>query len=381
MNPVVYEALPTKRVYSDYSALSAIEAELDRTARSRAFILSSASLAGAVGPVAAIATSLGERCAAVGTALSRHTPLQSVVDMAAFAREQQADLLVSIGGGSVIDGTKAVKAALGADLHRTSDFEKYSLGRAGSIALPEGGPPILAVPTTLSAAEFTSTAGYTDPQSGLKEGVRGRHLAARSVVLDPELALKTPISLWLSSGCRSIDHAVEGLFSPRIAPALQNQAATGLALLAKGLRAAHRRPDNRVARRKCQQAVWLISDCCIHLTMGASHGLGYLLGTIAKVDHGMTSAVLLPEVTSWNAETFPERAKVVADALGSETAADGLRQLFADIGMPNGIGALGADQSVIERIVNLAPTHPVVAANPRPFANDAEFRALLERAW
>jgi len=381
MTSLVYEALPTERIFPDCEAHIAIKEELVRCSASRALILSSASIAASGGPVSVVEMSLGKRCVGVGTSLSRHTPIDAVIEMADLARSTDADLLVAIGGGSVIDGAKAVKAALSEGLKNAQSFRNYSVRDEETPRLTPGGPPILAIPTTLSAAEFTSIAGYTDAETGLKDGVRAPHLAATAIALDPDMALHTPISLWLASGCRSIDHAVEGIFSARISPALSRQALAGLRMLAEGLRAARQDPESRDARRDCQQAVWLISDCCIHLTMGASHGLGYLLGTVAQVDHGTTSAVLLPTVVDWNAEAFPEQAQMVADALDSETASGGLRALFSDLSMPCSISNLTSKREIIDEISRLATHHPVVAANARPFANEAEIRSLLDSAW
>ncbi|MBI1394318.1 MAG: iron-containing alcohol dehydrogenase [Alphaproteobacteria bacterium] len=381
MTLVCYRALPRERVYPDTPALEAVLAERDLAGGSRVLILSSATLAQPDGPVRKLEASLGEACAGVGTMLSEHTPLAAVLDARRLIEETSAELIVAIGGGSVIDGSKAVKAAIAANLYTFEDFARHSLATASPMPLPEGGPILMAIPTTLSAAEFTATAGYTNPLSGLKEGLRAPHLAPLSVALDPDLALATPLPLWTSSGMRAIDHAVETIFSPRVWPALQRQAATGLNMLARALRAAVDRPDDRFARRDGQQAVWLISDGPAQLTMGASHGLGYLLGTLGGVPHGLTSCVLLPETIRWNTQTCPQPAALVAEALGEKSAHDGIVSLLEDLGLPHRIGTLNVDKAILDSIAKHALTHPVVLANPRPFADREAVRALLERAW
>jgi maleylacetate reductase len=381
MTTPIFSQVPRDRVYPDSNVLWAIEAELDRRKVRRALILSSASLAGPGGPVRAIAEAIGPRCVGVGTMLREHTPLHGVIEAADVARAQGADALVAIGGGSVIDGTKVVKAALAANLTALEDFTQYSAVNVRALPAPEGGPPIIAVPTTLSAAEFTATGGYTNPLSGLKEGLRAPHLTPATVILDPDLACHTPLRLWNSSGLRSIDHAVETVFATGAWPALIAQAATGLTMLARALRDRSRHPDDRNFVRMAQQAVWLISDGPGQVPMGASHGLGYLLGSLGNVPHGMTSCVLLPAVIAWNTENFPIAGALVANALGADDAADGARALIVDLGLPTQIRDLGVAKGLLDDIASIALMHPVVRTNPRPFADGQAVRALLETAW
>ena len=376
-----FNQLPRERVYPAVATLAAIEAETALRSVTRLYILSSATLAKPGGPVEAIARQLGTVCAGIGTALSEHTPLHAVIETAARLRAAEVDMIVAIGGGSVIDGAKAVKAAIAGGLDTVEAFAPFSAVNAAPAPVPTGGPTLIAVPTTLSAAEFSGTAGYTNPLSGLKEGLRAPHLAPAAVILDPDLALHTPLRLWTSSGVRAVDHAVETIFSPHAWTSLRAKAATGLAMLAEALRAAHADPADPSARSNAQQAVWLIGDCSAQLTMGASHGLGYLLGSIGHVPHGLTSCILLPTVVAWNTPMFPQAAQQVASALASDNAVDGLRSLIAALDLPTRISDCVADKNVLDAIAAYALNHPVVRVNPRPFADDAEVRALLERAW
>lgn len=378
----IYQSSALSFVYPDAGLVNAVSIETERRGSRRVFVIASSTLAANPrGPVAELVQSLGSSCVGVARDLGQHTPLSAVVATAAQVRASEADLLVAIGGGSVIDGAKATKAALAAGIDDTRKFAAYSLANPDRNEIPSIALPLIAAPTTLSAAEFTATAGYTDPTSGLKEGVAAGHLLPDAIALCPDLALATPIDLWLTSGCRSIDHAVEGLFSRQAWPALKWQAVAGLRELAIAMRAAYADPNDRDARKNAQHAVWLISDCCRLLPMGASHGLGYLLGTLGNVAHGATSAVLLPAVAEWNAQVDADTDQLIADAVGGESASDALSRLFADIGMPSTIRSLGVEHELLEGIARRAKHHPTVRSNPRPLADEAQTLELLERAW
>jgi maleylacetate reductase len=377
----VFNHMPRERIWIDARAIKAVGAELGRRGAARAMILVSATLnqPGAAG--ARLATSLGDRVVGVYDGLSEHTPLARVLEAAALATAAKADIIIAVGGGSVIDGAKVVKAACNAGLLSAEDFARHSMANPDARPLPGGGLALIAVPTTLSAAEFTCRAGYTNPLSGLKEGVHHPDLAPGSVVLDPELGLHTPVRLWTSSGIRAVDHAVEGIFSPQSWLGLRQQAAGGLSLLAQGLKESFADPASVPARSRCHQGVWQISDTCEQVRMGASHGLGYLLGTMGGVPHGMTSCVLLPSVAAFNAPACPEADALVAETLGAATAAEGLTALIGGLGLPTRIRELGIEKSVLDRIADYAPKHPVVRNNPRPLTDAASVRALLETAW
>src|SRR5258708_3636426 len=122
---------------------------------------------------------------AASSGITEHAPASRVKELTTLLREHHADGAVSVGGGSPIDATKAA-------LHHLDGGETAQI----------------AVPTTLSAAEFTPTAGITDDATRRKGGLAGPKLAPRSFILDPEITVHTPERLWLSTGIRDLDHAV-----------------------------------------------------------------------------------------------------------------------------------------------------------------------------
>ena len=139
---------------------------------------------------------------------------------------------------------------------------------------------MIAIPTTLSAAEFSPHAGITDPARKVKEGFQHPLSVPKSVILDPEATRETPIELLLSTGMRAVDHAVEGLCARRAAPLAEATCLRAMQMLATALPAIRRDPTNMPARLDAQLGMWLSRFVTMSgIPYGASHGLGYLLAS------------------------------------------------------------------------------------------------------
>ena len=175
-----------------------------------------------------------------------------------LAREAKADLLVAVGGGSAIDATKVMLIALWQNATTIEDLDLYRAGRPKEGAAPPSEaikPPadairMIAVPTTLSAAEFNAFAGISDPRQGIKESFGHRLIVPRVIVLDPAATLATPMDLMLSTGLKAVDHAVERLCSQQANPFALGTATEALKLLARALPAHKAQPDDMETRHE-----------------------------------------------------------------------------------------------------------------------------------
>ena len=317
-----------------------------------------------------------------------HTPRRAVIAAAAAAREAGADLLVTIGGGSVTDGGKAVQLCLANDIRTPEALDGFRpvSGPGGILGPPPCKPPSvrqITVPTTLSAGEFSAIAGVTDERRRVKELFRHPLIIPRAVVLDPAITLHTPEWLWLSTGIRAVDHCVEGICSGEANPYADAQALHGLALLTRGLPRVKADPGDLAARLDCQIGAWLsMGPLAGGVPMGASHGIGYVLGALFDVPHGYTSCVMLPAVMRWNKPANAERQALVAAAMGhaGEDAGGVLDAFIAGLGMPRSLGAVKIAPESFERIAEGAMDTPWVPRNPRPIDGPAQIREILDLA-
>ena len=317
-----------------------------------------------------------------------HTPRRAVIEAAAAAREAGIHLIATIGGGSVTDGAKAVQLCLANDIRSPEAFDGYRpvKGPDGALGPPPCTPPSvrqITVPTTLSAGEFSAIAGVTDEQRRVKELFRHPQIIPRIVVLDPAVTVHTPQWLWLSTGIRAVDHCVEGICSGEANPFADAQALHGLALLARGLPRVKADPADLQARLDCQIGSWLsMGPLASGVPMGASHGIGYILGAAFDIPHGHTSCIMLPAVMRWNKPVNAERQALVAAAMGhpGEDAADMLDAFIAGLGMPRSLGAVRIGPESFPHIAEGAMGTPWVPRNPRPIGGPAQVREILELA-
>src|SRR5207237_2700624 len=199
----------------------------------------------------------------------------------------------------------------------------------------------ITVPTTLSAGEFSAISGITDERRKIKELFRHPLIIPRAVMLDPAVTRHTPMWLWLSTGIRAVDHCVEGICSKEASPYGDASALHGLALLARGLPRVKADPNDIDARLDCQLGSWLsMAPLVAGVPMGASHGIGYVLGAVFDIPHGHTSCIMLPSVMRWNKSANAERQALVAGARGrpGTAAGDVLDAFIRGLGMPRSLG-------------------------------------------
>jgi maleylacetate reductase len=265
-------------------AEKAVMAEADRYGAKRVFVVSTRSLGQLEnGPLQRIVAELGPLHVGTYTKIRAHSPREDVIAAAASARSADADLLVAVGGGSVIDAVKAVQMCLWLGLERAEDMEPFHGGAdvaiRRKIAPPDHPIRMVTVSTTLSASEFTSTAGVTDTRTNSKQSFTHRLLVPCTVVLDPAATLPTPPGLLFSTAVRSVDHAIESYCSPLANPATEALSLQGLRLLAQALPKIKADPSDLKPRMEAQFGMWQsIAASAAGAGSGASHGIGYVLG-------------------------------------------------------------------------------------------------------
>ncbi len=304
------------------------------------------------------------------------------------ARDVDADLIVTVGGGSMTDAAKAVQLCLANDIRTAEDLDRLRpvKGPYGTLGPPPCNAPTvrqISVPTTLSAGEFSAISGVTDERSRVKELFRHPQIVPAAVILDPAVTVHTPEWLFLSTGIRAVDHCVEGVCSAEANPFADAQALRGLALLASGLPRVKADPTDLDARLDCQLGSWLsMGPLAAGVPMGASHGIGYVLGAAFDIPHGHTSCIMLPAVMRWNQPANAARQALVAAAMerAGEDAAEVLDAFIAGLDMPRSLSAVRIGPDSFDRIAEQAMGTPWVPRNPRPIAGPAEVRKILEIA-
>ena len=364
-------------------AAQAVAAQMDRLRTSRAYLMVSGTLNRETDEIEKIRRALGMRYVGSFDAMPPHTPRQAVIAASEAARAAGADLIVTVGGGSITDGAKAVQLCLANNVRTVEAIDTIRVVKG--VAPPLTAPTVrqISVPTTIAGGEFSSVAGVTNTATRVKEMLRHDLVMPRAVVLDPAITVPTPEWLFLSTGIRAVDHCVEGLCSAECHPYAEAQAIKGLALLARGLPRVKADPSDLEARMDCQIGTWLsMGPLSSGVPMGASHGIGYVLGAVYDVPHGYTSCVMLPFVMHWNRSANAERQALVAAAMGhaGEDAADVLDGFIRGLGLPRSLREVRVGPEHFERISEQAMGTPWIPRNPRRIDGPAQVREILALA-
>jgi maleylacetate reductase len=364
-------------------AADAVVAQMDRLGTARAFLMVSGTLNRQTDEIEKIRRNLGPRCVATFDAMPPHTPREAVIAATEQARSAGADLIVTVGGGSITDGAKAVQICLANDVRSIEDIDRV---RANKGVVPEINAPKvrqISVPTTIAGGEFSAIAGVTNSRNKVKEMLRHDLAIPSAAILDPAITVHTPQWLWLSTGIRAVDHCVEGLCSREAHPYADAQALKGLSMLAHALPRVKANPGDLDARMECQIGTWLsMGPLSSGVPMGASHGIGYVLGAVYGVPHGYTSCVMLPSVMRWNKPENAERQELVCAAMGhpGEDAAEVLDWFIRDLGMPRSLHEVKIGPEHFDRIAEAAMATPWIPRNPRKIETRAQLREILALA-
>ncbi|WP_229074930.1 maleylacetate reductase [Actinoplanes sp. DH11] len=282
------------------------------------------------------------------TEVAEHVPAEVAARARAAAATHDADVLVSVGGGS-------------------------ATGLAKVVALSTG-LPIVAVPTTYAGSEATPVWGMTE--NGHKTtGVDARVLP-RTVVYDAALTLSLPAGLSVASGLNALAHCVDAMWAPRADPINQGLALDGIRALRDGLPRIVAEPGGLDGREQTLLGAYLAGAAFASAGSGLHHKICHVLGGMAGLPHAQTHAVLLPYVLAFNEKAAGER---LAQAFGAASAMDGLLRLYAVTRPPRALRDLGLREADIPAVVD-AVLPVVPPGNPVP-VTAADLSALLHRAW
>jgi alcohol dehydrogenase len=369
--------------------LMAIGRELDRRELKRALVITGKSLA-ASPLIDRVKSALDGRLAGVFSGIQQHVPSKTLAAAVEEAKRVQADCLIGFGGGSPIDAAKLVAMAImtGDTAPQAIDFRQAKVEAVGPQL------PNFAIPTTLSAAEFTGGGGMTDETTRHKGGRFDQRLQPLAVILDPALTLQTPDWLWASTGIKALDHAVECAYSSRRQLICDTLATRAIKLLRMHLAPSFKGPGyEQVAHRgMCQLGAWMSIFGMLNTRLGISHALGHQIGARWDVPHGVTSCITVPHVMRFMAQAAPHRFEAIAEGFevpfdasnprpSAMQCAERAAEFIQSLGVSTRLSEAGVPRAELDQIIepvlaeiNGAQTleHPVTAQ---------DMTALLEAAY
>ena len=377
-----------ERIVFGKPAAEALRTEAERLNAKRVFLMVSGTMNRKTDEVAKVRDALGDRYAGLYDRMPPHTPREAVMEAVSAARQARADLIVTFGGGSLTDAGKLVQIALQNGVEDVGGFDRFHIvvNTDGTRTIPDFAAPEvrqIAIPTTLSAAEFNTSAGATDTRNHVKHSFRHHLLVPRVIILDPAPTVHTPLWVWLSSGVRALDHVVEGMCSGRSNAVADASYLQALRLLTSALPRVKKDPNDMAARLDCQLATWLsMAGRQSNVPMGASHAIGHVLGGTCGVAHGHTSCVMLPSVLRYNSSVNADRQGLVAEAMGhpAEPAADVVAAFIASLDLPGSLRDVGVEPARFREIAEHTMHEEWVHANPRKITRAEQVMEILETA-
>lgn len=219
------------------------------------------------------------------------------------------DILIGLGGGSVLDATKLLSVM------STNDMSLRSM--VGTDKIKQKGVPVILIPTTSgTGSEVTPNAIVTLPDEELKEGVVSRYLLPELVILDPILTLSLPPSITAATGMDAFTHSFESFISNKANPISDMFALQSMRLISRSIIEAYENGQNIIARHDMLIGSTYGGMALTSAGTAAVHALAYPLGGKFHIPHGEANSMLLPHVTRFNLDHIEERMAIIAKEIG-----------------------------------------------------------------
>lgn len=239
-----------------------------------------------------------------------------------LARKENCNLVIALGGGSVLDTGKAISAMV-TNEGSVADYQEIE-GKGKKFQHKT--TPFIAIPTTSgTGSEATINAVITNTELGLKKSIRGPWLIPEVALVDPELTLSLPPHITAICGGDALTQCIEAYLGKKSQEITDTLALHAIELIGRSLVRAVKKGNNLEARKDMSMAAFLSGLCLSNSGLGAAHALSHPLGVHYKIPHGLSCAVLLPYVMEFNLPVVTKRLTKITQALGEDIS------LFSEI--------------------------------------------------
>lgn len=288
---------------------------------------------------------------------------KNIEDGLALLAQSKADFVISFGGGSSHDTAKGI-ALVAANGGHIRDYSKgVHLSKKPQL-------PLVTVNTTAgTASEMTVFAIITNQQDQTKYPVVDKHFTPIIAVNDSELMVAMPKFLTATTGMDALTHAIEAYVSTAATPITDAAAIKAIELIVNNLEAVVTNGQDREARDAMQYGEYLAGMAFSNASLGYVHSMAHQLGGVYDLSHGLCNAILLAEVSRFNAKQVPERFVDIAKAMGIDTAA--MTQVQAVNAALEAIDALSEKVGTKQRLADLGVTEDKLAFMAQNALNDA----------
>jgi alcohol dehydrogenase class IV len=373
---------PTRVIFGEGS-VSEIAMEV-RAQGKKAFLVTDPGLI-ETGLVEQVQSKLGDLLTGVFSDVPQDSGMDVVDNGAEQALQAGADVIVSLGGGSVIDTAKGMCIVMkeGGSLR---DFQGMQMLSRPQI-------PHIVIPTTAgTGSEVTAGAVVLDREQGQKIIIFEYFNTPKTAILDPRLTVKLPPNLTASTGMDAMTHAVESYVAQARNPISDSAALHAIRLIVKHLPAAVANGEDLVARGQMQIAALLAGWAFSNAMVGLVHAMAHSLGAVCRIPHGLANGILLPHVMRYNLDEIPELTADIAEAMGVATpemdisaravaAADKMEAFAQSVGLNQRLQDFNVTAEKLEECAELSMSDGSIIYNPKMIMDAKEVLNVYLKAY
>lgn len=341
-----YQTLPWNIIFGA-GALARLSGELDKLGMKRALVLTTPNQTKSGETVLDL---LGDRAVGLFDQCVMHVPQQTVTAASVRARELKADCTVALGGGSTT-----------------------GLGKALAVKM---NLPNIVIPTSYAGSEMTNIWAVTD--EGRKVTARDNDAVPTLTLYDPELTLTLPPKFAAASGLNAMAQAVVNIATDKVNPIVSCLAVDAVRSIYESLPVIMDKPDDMEARSKALYGACLAGGALGTGATSLHHKICHTMGGTFNMPHAETHAVILPHSVAYNTAATPEGSGRLAEAMGSDNAADAIYGLMKKLDLPLGLKDLGFSEADIDKAAEITLEKPFHNAEPVSYER---LRILLRNAY
>lgn len=291
------------------------------------------------------------------------------------ANKFKADLIIAIGGGSVMDTSKLIAVLMKNEAYRENIFD--------TSLIKENGVKTVMIPTSAgTGAEVTPNSIVIIPEKELKVGIVTEKFIGDYVILDPQMTKSLPAHITASTGIDAFCHCIECFISKKANPISDIFALKGINLISKYIRRACKDGNDMVARENMLLAAFYGGLSISSASTVAVHALSYPLGGKYRIAHGVSNAMLLPYVMEFNSDSILDKLEMVASEMNIEIVGlskeeigkkviSEIYTLVKDLNIPSDLTKLGVTKEDLETLVDAAAkVTRLLSNNPKEMTRD-----------
>jgi len=374
---------PTRVVFG-VNSLRDLGPEVDELKCARAFVVSDQGVREA-GLTEKVEQALGKRWVGTFDECPQDSGLHIVNQAADKAKEKEADILVSVGGGSVIDTAKGMAILLkeGGKIEDHYGLQLFTRPQT----------PHVAIPTTAgTGSEVTWALVVKDWDKNQKILLGDDHIIPNTAILDPVLTQGLPPMITAFTGMDALTHAIEAIHALQAEPIADTMAFGAIRMIVEYLPKCVENGDDIFARGQQQIAATIAGAAFGNAQIGLVHATAHSAGALFKVPHGLANSILLPYCMEYNMDECADRYAFVADAMGvkekgmsdeeaSQAAIEAIFELTKKIGLPQKLSEAGVEESGLEAIAELSLSDGSIVYNPKMIFEAEQVMEVLKKAF